>query len=244
MGKKTGNNNKKPADPAPELKRPKRQQKKPNHLLKRMISSQCNQNKDLAKLMNQFQIRDCCVVMNRVTLIKIELKKDTLIFDDKVVKPTASTSNAVTYNVRSSVQLNKLINDQCNVIKKSSNPFAPKTLAAESDRAWRAAKKKNNAELQIGQLVVAKMRTYSPWPGQIRTFAQNGKRAEIYFFGTDNTGMVDIREIVHSIHAREVMRLLLLRKIALYQKAVRELERICGVSDDSSLLKEMPGISI
>lgn len=162
-------------------------------------------------------------------------------FNGNIVKPSENKSNGTTYNLTFNVKLNKLINDQCNVIKPSSTAFAPKTLAAESERAWREAKKSNkndNEKLEIYQLVVTKMKSYAPWPAQIRLFSKNGKRAEMYFFGTHNIGMVDTREIVHLKQAHDVIRLLLLRRIPFYMKAVNELELICGVPEKLSMLRE------
>lgn len=203
---------------------------------------------DLVKLFEQFNIKQCRVVMNKVTTrhVNIKVNKNTLNFNGKtIVKPSENKSNTITFNLTYNVKLNKLISDQCNVIEPSSKPFAPKTLAAETDNAWRAAKKchkNSNRKLEIDQMVITKMKSYSPWPAVIRAFSKNPKRAEVYFYGTDNTGMVDIAETVDCTHARDVIRLLLLRKIPFYSKAVLELERASGVPDELSLLKEMPAI--
>lgn len=156
---------------------------------------------NLVNSFEQFQMKDCRVILNRATThhVNIKVNKNTLNFNGNMIKPSENKSNGITYNLTFNVKMNKLITDHCNVIKPSSKPFVPKTLAAQSDGAWRVAKKcqgNNNGKLKIGQFVITKMRSYAPWPGQIRTFSKNSKRAEIYFFGTDNTGMVDIHEIV------------------------------------------------
>lgn len=195
----------------------------------------------LEKLFERFEIKDCRVVLNSVTTrqVNIKLNKNSLNFNGKSVDPTPadSNSNGLTFNLTYNVKLNQLI-DQCNVVT-TTKAFAPKSLAAESDCAWRAAKKcHGNTQLVAGQIVVSKMRSYAPWPAQIRTFSKNFKRAEVFFFGTDNTGMVDVQQSVDIASAREVMRLLLLRQIPLYAKAVREAERVCGVPDELSLLRE------
>lgn len=202
---------------------------------------------DLVHLFEKFKIKNCHVKLNSVTTrhVNIKVNKNTLNFNGNIIKPSENKSNGITYNLTFNVKLNKLINDQCNVMKPSSKPFAPKTLAAESERAWREAKKcqqNDDAKLEIGQLVVTKMKSYAPWPAQIRAFSKNCKRTEVYFFGTANIGMVDTSETVHLKHAHDVIRLLLLRKISYYMKAVKELERVCGVPDDLSMLREVLAI--
>lgn len=202
---------------------------------------------DLDKLFERFQIKDCRVLLNRVISrhIYIKVKQNTLSFNGNSIKPSEKKSNGIVYNLTLNVKLNELVNHQCNVIESSSKPFGPKTLAAESDGAWRAAKKtqgNNNGNLSIGQTVIAKMKSYAPWPAQIKGFSKNLKRAEVFFFGTSNSGMVGIDEIVDIMHARDVMRLLLLRKIPSYAKAVGEMERVCGIPHKYSLLREILAI--
>lgn len=215
-------------------------QKKNNNKKKKSLN--------LVDLFEKFQVKDCRVILNSVTTrhINIKVNKNTLNFNGNMIKPS-DKSNGITYNLTFNVKLNKLITDHCNVSKSSSKPFVPRTLAAESDGAWRAAKKcqgNNNGKLKIGQFVLTKMKSYSPWPAQIRAFSKNSKRAEVFFFGTDNTGMVDIIEIVDIKHAHDVMRLLLLRKIPFYAKAVREFERVCCIPDELSMMREVQGIEI
>lgn len=203
---------------------------------------------DLVKLFEQFKIKDCRVMLANVVRrdINIKVNKNTLQFNGNTMKPSENKSNDVTYNLTFNVKLNKLITDQCDVIEPSSKHSASKTLAAESDRAWRAAKKSqknSNETLNIDQIVVTKMKSYCPWPAQVRAFSKNAKRAEVYFFGTHNIGMVDVHEIVDFSQAYDVMRFLLLRKIPYYAKAVRELEEVLQVPAELSMLKEMQAIS-
>lgn len=44
---------------------------------------------------------------------------------------------------------------------------------------------KNDKPVECGQIILAKMRSYAPWPAQVRKIEK--KRCEVFFFGTNQT---------------------------------------------------------
>lgn len=91
----------------------------------------------------------------------------------------------------------------------------------------------------INDLVLARMKTYSARPGKLSSFAKNNKRATVHFFRSNNSGPVDVCEIVPFEQCYDAIRLLLLRKVGPFHKAIREIETILEVLDNMSLLKEI-----
>lgn len=124
---------------------------------------------------------------------------------------------------------------KCDFKTKST---APKTLNTYINDAWRDCKREHLAENKIGDFVMAKMKTYSAWPGQVRGFTKDRKRVQIYFFGTNNIGSVDAKEIVAFDKCERVIRLLLLRMTGPFHKGILEIEVLLGISSEHSLLKE------
>lgn len=102
---------------------------------------------------------------------------------------------------------------------------------------WNQCRKKYKETkniLEIGLIIMAQMRGYSAWPSRIISI--NKKRAKVFFYGTSNTGGVDVANIVPMEHCAEVIRLLLIRRTAAFAKGVREAEIYLGIPDEISVL--------
>lgn len=134
------------------------------------------------------------------------------------------------------LKLNKILDDCCTI----SKPLVkPKSLAQLTEAAWRKCKLDNKTlELENGQIVLGKMRGYSPWPARLCGFSKNKKRVQLYFFGTNNNGSVDIGETVAFEFTTEVIKLLLLRPLPSFYKAVREAECVLGIAEDQSITNQ------
>lgn len=116
-----------------------------------------------------------------------------------------------------------------------------KTLNSIISDTWKLCKKNFsglNEPANIGDIVMAKLKTFSAWPGRVQGFTKDKKRAQIYFFGTDNTGSVNVNEIVAFAQSESVIRLLLLRMTGPFHKGILEVESILGVTHEFSLLRE------
>lgn len=209
---------------------------------KKSEKKQTNKNKtkqlDLRKLFEKFQIKDCKVVLNETFShnIRIKIDRDTLIMKKKTIETRGKKTNNLVFNPK----LNELISEQCHRIE----PKKIQTLASQANEMWQKLKRQHKEKKQpdVDEFVLAKMKSYAPWPAKIQSFSKNGKKAKVYFYGTNNSGGVDIMEIVHFEDAADVIRLLLLRKIPMYSRAVVEVERCCGIPEELSLLKEFAAI--
>lgn len=116
-----------------------------------------------------------------------------------------------------------------------------KSLNSLINDAWRNCKKRFQSSgqvINVGDFVLAKMKSYSPWSAQVKGYSKNMKRVQVHFYGTNNEGTVDASEIVPFDICEKVVRLLLLRRISMFHKSIFEIERILAVPSELSLLKE------
>lgn len=120
-----------------------------------------------------------------------------------------------------------------------------KSLTVLIRENWAECKRRHkttHSTLKEDDLIMAKMATYSPWPAKIISFSSNGKRALVYFYGTDNEGTVNVCEITPFVESESVIRLLLLRKINPFHKGIAQIERYMNIPPELSLLKELNAI--
>lgn len=211
-----------------------------------------------------FKVRDCVINLERLSKIEYDLysHSNTIVsksFDIKLRGNTAeingkkhrSQNNTFTFEIKKDlteikyVECNPIL--QCNGQRKpqQTQEFEPKiiakTLTAMINDKWKQSKaefKSKGLVIEQNAIVMAKMAGYSAWPGRIVDFTKNGKRAHVYFFGSNNNGSVDATEIVPFGRCREVTRLLLLRKLGEFHRAVLEVERILGIPHGLSFTKE------
>lgn len=90
-----------------------------------------------------------------------------------------------------------------------------------------------------GQVVLAKMAGYCPWPARIEGFTKNRLRIKCYFYGTMNRGTVDTNKTIPFQNAHEMVRLINIRSPKYFAKGVKELEVEQGVPPELSSLREI-----
>lgn len=139
--------------------------------------------------------------------------------------------NSVPSTTRDQKQLLQIVK-QTRIVSKLIAP----TLNSLIDSSWRQCKSIQQ-QLDVEMIVMAKMRTFSPWPARILEINHTKKRAKVYFFGSNNEGSVDMKEIVEFKKAAQTVRFLLIRNDLIFVRAVKEVERILGIPDHLSLLK-------
>lgn len=191
-----------------------------------------------------------CVSTNRSFHIKI--KKHQL---DLIAEPSATSITVEKTKENEVVAVDSKLPE---AIVSGTSPNAPiesiqnkdtligKALTEFINAKWRESKKeyrKTRNIIQIGDLVMAKMSTYSPWGSRVLSFTKNKQRATVCFFGEGLRGSVNVAEIVPFNRCTDVIRLLLLRKFSDFHKSIIEIERILGVPDHLSLLNEQKQIA-
>lgn len=132
-----------------------------------------------------------------------------------------------------------------NAIAKKTKCQQVKSLSILIRENWAECKRKyktTHSTLKEEDTIMAKMATYSPWPARIISFSSNRKRALVFFYGTANTGTVNVCEIIPFSECSNVIRLLLLRKISPFHKGIAQIERYMNVAPEFSLLKELYAI--
>lgn len=90
---------------------------------------------------------------------------------------------------------------------------------------------------------MAKFSGYCPWPTRVDGFTKDGRRIKCYFYGSHNTGSVDINQAIPFQNALEIIRLINLRNPRDFSKGVREIEIQNGVPDELSALREAEAIA-
>lgn len=216
---------------------------------KKTLSKIKSVKKDYKKM---FDIKDCFIKLVRIEDIRkeekkekereynigIQIHKDVISVGDKKVK----LNQAQNVNIGLSFNLEQFVVECCSV-EKPILTNAPKSLNTLINTAWRKCKSESKNELVIGQIIIAKMKGYSPWPGTVTKFTSNGKRTQILFFGTHETGTVDTNEVVRFELANDVIALLLLRplyssRLNSFCKGIREAECVLGITDENSITRE------
>lgn len=66
---------------------------------------------------------------------------------------------------------------------------------------------------------------------------------QIWFYGTQNTGVVLEKNIVPFKDAQDVIRLLLLRDLFGFLKGIREVERELNIPDELSITKDQKSVN-
>lgn len=173
----------------------------------RLKAANLKQNKKSSKTN---KIKECIVKLNRLTQAEISSAINTNLNNGLEQKPSQQTK--VTKRDKTSTV----------VVKSVSMPSLWNTM------------KKNRTMPIINSIVLAKMKSYSPWPSKLIQI--KGKNAYVYFFGTNNHGTVQFDEVVPFIEATSVIKLLPAIKINHYKKAVREAEVFQGIPPELSIL--------
>lgn len=128
--------------------------------------------------------------------------------------------------------------------RKGAVPTVPSLQSVIDSTFKREARQFENSggRFEYGQAVLAKMSGYAPWPARIEGFTKNGRRVKCFFYGSHNTGTVDINQVIPFKNAFSIIRLINLRNTRDFAKGVKEIEMQCGVPDELSALKEMNAI--
>lgn len=101
---------------------------------------------------------------------------------------------------------------------------------------------KSNVQLNIGDLILAKMSGFAPWPAKITSFTKDKRRAICYFFGSHNNGPVGVKQIIPFKDGFDTIRLVKMRHLTHFEKGISEIEIEHGIPKDLSSLREIDAI--
>lgn len=113
-----------------------------------------------------------------------------------------------------------------------------KTIAEIANDTWKRCKidsKSKQIKLDVGQYVMAKMKSFSPWPARVTGFTKNRKKVYVHFYGTHDTGSIEVAEITLFEDSKDVIRIQLLRSLDCFAKGIREIETELGIPDELSI---------
>lgn len=96
--------------------------------------------------------------------------------------------------------------------------------------------------LKIGDIIIARMRGYSPWPAKIEKFSANKKSFNCYFYGTHNSGPISTKNAIPFADAYPTIRLICLKSPPCFIKGIKEIETEYGIPSELSCLREINSI--
>lgn len=148
--------------------------------------------------------------------------------------------------LNNSIYIHAVINSEIKVNRaKINRAHTTQTLTSAINNSFQIALKeyqKGKKEFVIGQFVLAKMRGYMPWPARISHFTKDKSRVSCYFYGTNNNGSVNVKEMVPFGDGFSTIRLIKLRHVKYFEKGVKEVELEHGIPEYLSSLRETEAI--
>lgn len=206
---------------------------------------------------NKIETKECFVQLVKMTQKENEFYRNSdqiitktfnLTIRDEVLchGSNKAHSKSNTFKLELKKKLSELTLELCEPISAVKKTTAekipnPPSLNTFITSTWNKVKKEfqsSGQEIEVSSMVMARMKTYSPWPARCESFSINKKRATVFFFGDNRNGSVNTNEIVPISCSREVIRLLLLRKVGPFHKAVSEVEALLKIPPELSMLKE------
>lgn len=124
------------------------------------------------------------------------------------------------------------------IVEKPGKLPRSKTIAELANDAWKRCKysKSKDITFEVDQFVIGKMKSFPPWPCKIVGFTKNRKKVHVYFYGTHNSGSIEVNEITLFENSDEVIHLLLLRHLQCFAKGIREVEVELGIPAELSII--------
>lgn len=164
--------------------------------------------------------RKCAQKKSSVKLLDCFVRLEKLNIDELVKKTKPQVSALAVRNerpvqIRKNIDHTKLANKLWNAVKKREKTAPPP---------------------KIGQIILAKMRTYRPWPAVIL----NDDKTTVFwvrFLGKGTEGSVPKKECVSFEKTLECIQEYLKAPVDDYARAVREAEIKLGIPFDASLLR-------
>lgn len=194
----------------------------------RRMSKQIAAKDNRRKQMKNFKIRECFVKIQRLANIsQIGVNEQTTTRQNEHSK--------LEYSLRSHSVLPNPEN-KSSIIKKKTTKIAKSTKKYTS-AMWDKAKKRITQTPPLNSVVLSKMKGSSPWPSRLMSIS-NGK-ASVYFFGTDNHGVVPIADVLPFSELDFIVKLLVAASTKQYRKAVREAELCMGIPLQHSMLNSL-----
>lgn len=153
------------------------------------------------------------------------------------------------YNTRSKVIKKQNDSEKCNIRskkleaqtnKKNTLPDNKKLVkrTETTSTIWDTVKRNKKMQLSVGDFVIAKMATFSPWPARIIDFIPKNKKIEVFWFGDNRTGKVLATECVHFTESEKIIVHVLNMKVHNYRRAIHEAEISTGIGFEESILNK------
>lgn len=212
------------------------------HKILQPSSRKVNKNKKS----NEMKIKDFKIVLTRLSREEIEKSFNKInLIDSKEITPQLSKKNNLEKFKQETVisepaySLRKRENVKCSteqlVIEGSkTKEIAVKKPVVTIGALFNICKRSHNNDLVIGQLVLAKMQTYSPWPAKVMEIKD--KKVIVFFFGTNNHDTVKKVDCIPIQFCGPVILQLFESKQANLQKAIAEMKLILQLAKSTNYI--------
>lgn len=190
--------------------------------IKRIINNGTSDK--IKKIEHENKENICQTNMNVIESIDIKENNSPQPINTHSEKSKRKTTNAD----RAAYSLRKRTETKCNpaqvvinVPKKTKEVTKLKPIISIA-ALFNICKQNNSTDLVVGQLVLAKMQTYSPWPSKIMEIRD--KKVTVFFFGTNNHGSVKKVDCIPIQFCGPVILRLMETKQANLSKAIEEMK--------------------
>lgn len=133
-----------------------------------------------------------CKQIEKESMFQVELSSDPAIVS--TAKPQTSNDESKKYSLRSLTKRSEKSDQGTGIICEKTEIKEKVITPIQRAGIYWETLIKNNYEISVGSIVLAKMNTFWPWPAQIIRF--NKSKAHIRFFGDLTTGSVTKRNCV------------------------------------------------
>lgn len=221
----------------------------------------------IKKKKDNFKLKECIVKLDKMKnsfvqrwlnppgasfSFNIAIKNNVFKINGTEIEPVAPSVYDICLKIsRGEISMEKTI--EKNIEMKTSSTgiqtkqCITKTIIQLVNENWvqtKREKKSSKILLKENDLIMGKMKGYSPWPGKIICFSKNRKSAQVYFYGTHNQGSVLEAEMTLFQYSHDVIRLQLLRPLLIdFRKGIREAEIEMQIPDELSITREQRSLN-
>lgn len=147
----------------------------------------------------------------------------------RILRPKLPTVTSLDKELKTNQNSNSIVTKQ-----------QSKSITKMVQEAWTKCKADNRREkyeVQINDVVMAKIKGYTPWPATVIKFL-NKNKVKVQFFGVqpkEMFGFVNIAEITPFAKSINVIHLTLKRDMLQFNKAVQEAQLVCSIPSLASI---------
>lgn len=190
-------------------------------------------------ILKDFDIKPCKVILERAIFSKIGISCSAHSSDGSILKCTLMQQDVNTISLTVKRKNHESSNDDTlHPSKRLKTNKAAKSKPKSNALVRRISKPQPCKRVEIGEVVLCKMRGFKEWPSYVTGFEK--KLVCIQFFGDQTTHKAAVKNFYKFTDSYELLiSLLRTNKDPLFSKAVQEAECVLGVVPKKSIFKRI-----